>query len=156
MRLEQSVRDTLDQLRVPGREAPDNNVFQLFQSWLRDTEHGNWLIILDNVDDEQVLLSPPLCFERSSGLGRQDRPKERCLDYFPPSSHGSILVTSRSKDVALTVVQRKALVAVDPMDEEHAVQLVVTKLVRPHSREDAAELARALDYMPLAITQAAA
>lgn len=155
-RLEQSVRDTVDQLKITGGGTSNTNVFQLFRSWLRDPRHGKWLLILDNVDDEHVLLEPPSCSEQRRGLDRQKQSRERCLDYLPPSGHGSILVTSRSQDVALKIVDRKALVAVDPMDEEYAVQLVETKLERPHSKEDAVELVQALDCMPLAITQAAA
>lgn len=150
------MRDNLEQLKVPGREAANANVFRIFRNWLRDAEHGKWLIILDNVDDVNVLLDPPPCSKRSRGSDGQNQAPESCLDYLPSSSHGSILVTSRDKEAALRMIDRKALVTVDPMGEEHASQLVQAKLTTPHTEEDALELARALDFMPLAISQAAA
>lgn len=54
-RFELSVRDTLEQLKVPGRAELGANVFQLFRSWLRDERRGKWLIILHNVDDARFL-----------------------------------------------------------------------------------------------------
>ena len=42
------------------------------------------------------------------------------------------------------------------MDEEHAILLLEKKLGQQHNREDVAAMARELDFIPLAITQAAA
>jgi hypothetical protein len=54
-RLEQDVANTLDELRVRGRKDSGANIFGLLQNWLRNSKHGSWLIILDNVDDAQII-----------------------------------------------------------------------------------------------------
>ena len=53
VRLEQSVRTNLDDLKVPDRADPGANLFQLLRDWLQDSKHGKWLLVLDNVDDAQ-------------------------------------------------------------------------------------------------------
>ncbi|KAK3070886.1 hypothetical protein LTR53_009657 [Teratosphaeriaceae sp. CCFEE 6253] len=155
-RFELSVRDALDQLKVPGREDPSANALKLFRSWLRDARNGEWLLILDNVDDARFLLEPPSAGEQGESNNPRRPTEERCLDYLPATSHGSILVTSRSSDAALSIVERKNIVDVQPMDVEHAVELVEKKLEGQCSRRGATELAQALDCLPLALAQAAA
>jgi tetratricopeptide (TPR) repeat protein len=53
-------------------------------------------------------------------------------------------------------VDRKSIITVEPMDVEQAVQLLRKKLDCEHTNEEALELTKALDFMPLAINQAAA
>jgi hypothetical protein len=48
------------------------------------------------------------------------------------------------------------IIIIDPMDEPHALDLLHKKLEGHSEMTDAAELVQALDYMPLAITQAVA
>ncbi|KAK3073690.1 hypothetical protein LTR53_004504 [Teratosphaeriaceae sp. CCFEE 6253] len=155
-RFELSVRDALDQLKVPGREDPSAKALQLFRSWLRDARNGEWLLILDNVDDARFLLEPPSGGEQGGSGSQRRQTEERCLDYLPAVSHGSILVTSRSRDAALSIVERKNVIEVEAMDAEHAVELVEKKLDGQCSRSEATELAQALDCLPLALAQAAA
>jgi tetratricopeptide (TPR) repeat protein len=146
-RLEQSVRTNLDDLKVSGRADQGANVFQLLRGWLQDSKNGKWLLILDNVDDARYLL-------KSSSSSKQQ--KERILDYFPASSHGSVLLTSRTRDAALKVVERSSIISVEQMGAEHAVELMRKKLDCDHTHDEALQLTKALDYMPLAINQAAA
>jgi hypothetical protein len=151
-RLEQSVRTNFDDLKVSGRADQGANVFQLLRGWLQDSKNGRWLLILDNVDDARYLL------ESSSGSKQQKDAvqHERILDYFPASSHGSILLTSRTKDAALKVVERSSIISVEQMGAEHAVELMRKKLDCDHTHDEALQLTKALDYMPLAVNQAAA
>src|SRR5690349_17939406 len=76
-----------------------------------------------------------------------------------PSSkpNGSILVTYRSKDAAARLVgNHKNIKEVHAMDESQSIQLLQSKLQDASIEEGAADLPCALDYMPLAITRAAA
>ncbi|KAK7182532.1 hypothetical protein DPSP01_014270 [Paraphaeosphaeria sporulosa] len=77
--------------------------------------------------------------------------------YLPQSRNGAILVTSRSKDVATRLVggynKTREVLA---MDESEGLQLLRNKLGDPPNEDSAVELLRALDGIPLAITQAAA
>ncbi|KAJ5324219.1 hypothetical protein N7476_002819 [Penicillium atrosanguineum] len=57
VRFEQSFRDIADQVKIPGRQDPKVNIFQLVESWLLDKRKGKWVLILDNVDDGEFLCS---------------------------------------------------------------------------------------------------
>jgi len=155
-RFELSVRDALDQLRVPGRDQPNANVFQLFRRWLRDVGKGKWLLILDNADDVRFLLEPPSSTQQTGSANQRAQNGERCLDYLPTIDHGSMLLTSRTTEAALKIVHTANMIAVATMDEDSALALVEKKLFSDHSRRDVAELAEALEFMPLALSQAAA
>jgi hypothetical protein len=76
--------------------------------------------------------------------------------YLPQSQNGSILITTRTRSVALRLVGESDIIAVESMDEGHAVALLEMKLGTQSERNGIAELAAALEFMPLAIVQAAA
>lgn len=145
-RFEQSVRDTLDDLKVGGRSERHADIYALLRSWLREKNHGRWLLILDNADDASFLLSPP------SGAGSNDC----CLAYLPQCDHGAIMFISRSRSAALKVLESGNIVEVGPMDTREACTLLCQKLGSVDDLDDALELARALDCIPLAMSQAAA
>ena len=155
-RLEQSFRDTADYAKIPGRQDPKANVFRLVHDWLRDGNNGQWLLILDNIDNPDLLSEVGDAGQQGQGTGKDDERRQPITAYLPQSQNGSILVTSRSKDVALKLVEEKDIVAVQPMAPVHALLLFEKKLGPLDQGDDTAELAAALEYMPLAIVQAAA
>jgi hypothetical protein len=65
-------------------------------------------------------------------------------------------MTTRSREVALMLVEQSDIIEVEPMDEAHAMALFAKKLGIQGDSKDIAELAAALEFMPLAIVQAAA
>lgn len=111
--------------------------------------HGEWLVILDNVDEAHIVLDRP-------AREKDNRLQGRRIDFFPACNHGTVLVTSRYRDVATKIVQGKAIIPVGPMDEKHAMSLMTTKLETKHDQTDIFNCVRELGYMPLALTQAAA
>ncbi|KAJ5787952.1 hypothetical protein N7457_002942 [Penicillium paradoxum] len=138
-RLEQSCQEIAKQVKIPGHTDPEANMFQLVCAWLRDSR-DKWLLILDNVDDYRVLeqSSPPL------------------WTYLPKSRTGSILITTRAKQVATRLVEDSDTITIDAMDEIAALNLLQKKLGTGTRAEELIALAQMLDFMPLAITQAAA
>jgi tetratricopeptide (TPR) repeat protein len=151
-RFEQSVRSVLDQLRVRGRKDSGANIFLLLRFWLCDVTRGPWLVILDNADDARVLLGSPSASER----GDRSVVGEARLDCIPRSNHGKVLVTSRTKESAKELVYWNDIITVEPMDEDQALALLRNKIDVKHSEQNASQLARELEFMPLALTQAAA
>jgi hypothetical protein len=90
-------------------------------------------------------------------IARPATPSTRLIyEYLPHYEHGSILVTSRNKEAALKLVKQRDIVAVEPMDSTQALALFEKKLGVQENNGDIIKLAAALDYMPLAIVQAAA
>jgi hypothetical protein len=126
---------------------------------LRDETNGRWLLVLDNADDTSWLVGTQTTTSQAAQAGGSPRrPTQALSAYLPQSHNGSILVTTRTRDVALKLVEDNDIIPVEPMDEGHALSLFEKKLPveTPAERMDMAELAAALDFMPLAIVQAAA
>ena len=146
-RFEQSFRDIADQLKLPGRRGKVN-IFQLVESWLRDERKGKWICILDNVDDDTVLSSPATLNNVAT---------KPLLEYIPRSSNGFTIITSRNKEVALRMADHKDIVDVKPMEESEALDLLQKRLGKSEDNQEALylQLVQALDFMPLAIIQAA-
>ena len=154
-RFEQGYRDIADVVKITELKDSKANIFKLVHDWLRGCEE-KWLMVLDNVDDADFLVNPQAIMQsQSSDSGRQSRRPLR--DYLPQSHNGSILITTRSRESALTLADRKELISVDPMGACNAVELLNKKLESTGQKNDKdhAELAAILDFMPLAIIQAA-
>ncbi|RYP47712.1 hypothetical protein DL768_006248 [Monosporascus sp. mg162] len=151
-RFEEAYRDLADRLELPGRHDPKVDVLRLVSNWLCDETNGRWMMVLDNVDDVETFLS-----RRREGDERSESSSTPLAVYLPQSRNGSILITSRNKDAAARLAGgHKNIKEVRAMDESQALHLFRNKLQSASKEEGAADLLRALDYIPLAITQAAA
>ncbi|KAF7122933.1 hypothetical protein CNMCM5793_001109 [Aspergillus hiratsukae] len=154
-RFEQGFREIADRLKITGRRDPKANIYKLVHDWLQDGRKGRWVLILDNVDDDHFLRQGPF---NSQDLAERD--KDRSLDrplwaYVPQSTHGSFIMTTRNRAVALRMVEERDIITVHPMDKIHARILFEAKLGVPENPSNIMELIAALEYMPLAIVQAA-
>jgi tetratricopeptide (TPR) repeat protein len=148
-RFEQSFRDIADSVKVVGRLDPRANIFTLVHDWLRECKH-RWLVVLDNVDDARFLLDRPAASPNASTVSKPLR------EYLPHCERGSVLITTRSTEAALKLVEPRDVIAVKPMDKASAVALFEKKLGPQGDSSEIGKLAAALEYMPLAIVQAAA
>lgn len=157
-RFEQGYRDIAEYAGLPGREDPRVNILQLVYRWLSDWANGQWLMVLDNVDDDDVFFA----VDKNVGGSMWQR---KCVDqqqpleaFLPQSSHGSIIITSRNSTAARNLVgSYGTIIKVGPMTETEAMGLLETKVpFGESSREDAKGLTQALECIPLAITHAAA
>jgi tetratricopeptide (TPR) repeat protein len=153
-RFEEGYRKIAERGKLPGWDQPDVEILKLVHSWLCDEANGRWVMIIDNADDLGV-------FSRPSQRRNKDEVSSNAaaslLEFLPQSPNGSILITSRSRDVAFRLTGSYAdIIRVQPMDQAHALALLRNKLEGSFEQDDAAALVKALDYMPLAITQAAA
>ncbi|KAI9854168.1 MAG: hypothetical protein M1813_001338, partial [Trichoglossum hirsutum] len=155
-RFEEGYRKIAERAKLPGWDQPDVDILRLVYSWLCDEANGRWVIIIDNADDLGVFTCPS---DRRKG-SKDDvfsNAAAALLESLPQSPNGSILITSRSRDVAFRLTGSYAdIIRVYPMDQPHALALLRNKLESSFEQDDAVALVEALDYMPLAITQAAA
>ena len=107
-------------------------------------------MIIDNADDSNVL------FKQITDYGSA-KVARSLSDFLPQSQNGSIVLTSRSRDVAFKFTGRDSdIIKVGSMDKPHALALLRNRLPGHLDIADATELVQTLDYIPLAITQAAA
>ncbi|CAN9280969.1 unnamed protein product [Alternaria alternata] len=146
-RFEQSFRDIADRVKIAGRRDQQANIFKLVHGWLCDCKQ-RWLLVLDNLDDARFLLDNPVTQSKTVS--------QPLREYLPHCERGSILITTRNKEAALKLVEQRDIVFVEPMDEAQALALFEKKLEAQGDNSDVAELATELEYMPLAIVQAAA
>jgi tetratricopeptide (TPR) repeat protein len=136
------------QLHVPGLEEPTTDVFGVVQQRLSHDSAGRWLLIVDNADDAEMWFEP---------LGGSAA-SVRLFDYLPRSEQASILITTRSRKVAMRMASNDVVVIPD-MDESTSAQMLRKALITPVPADfdaRAPELLKRLTYLPLAIVQAAA
>jgi tetratricopeptide (TPR) repeat protein len=151
-RFEEEYRRIADKLQLPGRQDPKTNVLELVYNWLSSEENGQWIMIIDSVDDINVFFS-----SESSQSGTAPSSQQSLALFLPQSSNGRILITSRSRDVAERLTGSYWNVRpIAAMAEDQAQQLLQNKLQTLYDKEVAGDLVRALEYLPLALTQAAA
>ncbi|KAL0930635.1 TPR domain protein (kinesin light chain) [Colletotrichum truncatum] len=149
VRFEEAYRSIAERLQLPRLSDPNVNVLQLVYDWLCTEENGKWLMVLDNADDADVFYPTP-----NSVTSTAQRP---LASFLPQSSNGMILVTSRNQDVAERLTgSGRSVLSIKGMDEHQAQQLLRNKLQESYDEAAAPDLLEALEYMPLAITQAAA
>ncbi|KAL8763279.1 MAG: hypothetical protein Q9194_007383 [Teloschistes cf. exilis] len=133
-KIEEGYRRIAEATRLPGRDDPRVNILQLVRAWLCDESNGRWVTIVDNADDSSVL-----------------------SDLTGESSNGCVLVTARSQEAAFELVGNdEDILKLEPMSESYALALFRKKLKCEDNEEEVLELLQHLDYMPLAISQAAA
>ncbi|KAJ5286714.1 hypothetical protein N7478_002400 [Penicillium angulare] len=155
-RCEKSLRDLADRVEIPERDDRNANIFQLVGKWLQDKRIGKWILVLDNVDDDELIRKPLATGTESQSSSPINASTQPPLWYLLESSNGSIIIISRSKGVALNIASPKNLIEVQPMEKSEAMDLLQKKADIPAESEDIAPLVEALEFMPLAIVQAAA
>ena len=151
-RLEQSYLEVATKVDIPGTGDGKVDILLLVSKWLADEDNGPWLLILDNADDANVLLSPFKSESVSGGV-----PAQRCLiDFLPRVRHGAVLVTTRDRSCALRLTgYRGTPIEVLPMSLHESVELLRILLPKADQAE-ASELVKELENIPLAISQATA
>ncbi|QRV94760.1 nephrocystin-3 protein [Ceratobasidium sp. AG-Ba] len=104
-------------------------------TWLANI-HGNWLMVYNNADDITINLR----------------------GYFPPSPHGSIIITTRNRGAVNLAHDMDAACQVTAMPDEEARELLnkAAGLTNDSDKATLDELIRAMGYFPLAIVQAGA
>jgi tetratricopeptide (TPR) repeat protein len=131
-------------LGVPEENLSEAAVFRALGIWLRDSRHRNWLLIIDSADSEDILLHIPAGAPTNA----------RWIEYLGSCNYGSILFTTRTRSVALEVVGEDDIITVKPMERKHALELLKNKLGNDVVLEQATQLAKELDFIPLAMVQA--
>jgi len=147
-RFEAAYRDIAAKLQLPQHADPNADTLGLVCDWLCDEENGRWMMVLDNVDDVQI-------FHSRHPHGSATEPPAEI--FLPKSRHGSILITSRSVEIARRLTSSMdSVYEVPALDEDQASRLAANKLGESYDEVDATDLARALEHIPLAIKHAVA
>ncbi|KAI1571289.1 HET multi-domain protein [Pyrenophora tritici-repentis] len=135
-------------LRIPGISDDNADVKRLVKETLNLGNVGDWLMVVDNADDSQVLV----------GVDNENHESARLIDYIPHSNKGAILFTTRSRKAATDLTQSDIL-GLNDMGKAEARQLLARRTTRQALLNDEVAvdvLLETLAGLPLAIVQAAA
>ena len=155
-RLREGYYEIAKTTKMNGWNDPKVDTMQLVNTWLCSEASGKWLMVVDSADDASVFFHD---FSASRAACRSDTTtiEPSLSSFLPQASTGSILVTSRSREVACMLTGAKtSIVEVSPMNDQDAFALLQKKFTSAVRRDEAYALINALDHMPLALTQAAA
>ena len=146
-RLLESYTRIAHDLKLPGYQDKETDKFELVENYLSDRKHGEWLLIMDNLDELSGHTS--------------DNGKRSTLEIalsLPQTKGGFVLITTRDSRIANRITgSEDRRFAIEPMSTEDAMLLLETKVEDYTLRSShVEELVSELGLLPLAITQAAA
>ena len=154
-RFEQAFKAIARNCKLPGWDDPAKNSLDLVYDWL--SVETSWLMIIDNADDKDVFFD-----QRPTHVSQNQTESQRStlplVLYLPQrSGKGLMLITSRNRNAAFRLTNSvEHLIDVPYMGKEEAVALLCKKLPGDLSTDaERSELVELLEYLPLAITQAA-
>ncbi|ENH74085.1 Protein SERAC1 [Fusarium oxysporum f. sp. cubense race 1] len=140
-----------NEYKILGHEDSTFDALSTVRDWLESKESGKWLMVIDNADDMQLFFPhnepSKLKANTESGMGQ----------FIPQCPHGNVLITTRNMQVGSRLTKGKFPIEVGKMDENEATQLLRQGLQEgDESEEDLLELSSRLEFLPLALVQAAA
>ena len=145
-RFEQSYRNIADLAKIPGREDPKANIYQLVRDWLQHIIEHPWILVLDDFEK----------FELQTSHLKSQTSLSIPFNYLPSSEQGKIIITSRNSAAVRTVVEASDVIQIEPMDPLEASALLHSSMTVSIVESNASELVARLEFIPLAIVQAAA
>ncbi|PYH36551.1 kinesin [Aspergillus neoniger CBS 115656] len=142
-----------------GIESPEDKPqdLMLVKQWL-EKQCKRWLLIIDNADEASLFTSDGRQGQKTSTSDKQLQEDSSIVQFLPDSPYGSILITTRNRAAGVKFVRGigRNMLEVDTMTKEESRCLIKSALSGNYPTEsDMDELAEMLDYLPLAIMQAA-
>jgi hypothetical protein len=117
--------------------------------WLNNDANGQWLLVLDNA--ETFFGS-----SRYASSGQDGQSPTALVSYLPQSSKGAMIITARDRRAGDRLVGKENSITVMPFGTEDAKRLLQNTLREDELYdEESTALLEALEFLPLAIIQAA-
>ncbi|KAK1720523.1 hypothetical protein BDP67DRAFT_499999 [Colletotrichum lupini] len=157
-RFRQDFSEIADECLIPGRNDPDADVLTLVKSWFQRQQTSPWFLVLDNADDTDMLFNDnPQSKDSVLSSIALNSNNGNLAHFIPEYGNGSILVTTRNKQVGVRLVPGQPLLEVGPMSDSESVQMIREISGNSSlSMEAASALSTRLENLPLAIAQASA
>lgn len=151
-RIRQSYDDIARDQQLPGWKDPKVDMIRLVNEWLSSPTSRRWLLVFDNVDDLKVL-----------NLSQNPTTSGPVLNLaqalpLPHNSEGSVVITTRDRNIGEMLVGLEACVVIPQMTPEEATALLVVLvgLDAVTLQKQIVEILEFIEYLPLAVAQAAA
>ncbi|KAF4635759.1 hypothetical protein G7Y89_g2352 [Cudoniella acicularis] len=145
---EQSFKNIGILLGITGIKDPQNNPLSLVKRYLSQEAHGQWLMVIDGVDDPYTV---------------GQNPARKLKEYLPISRTGSILITTSNRLWASELVkisteqQNDDILTLSALTKDEATLLVRGRLsADAASNDQISDLVEALNGSSIALAQAAA
>ena len=156
-----------------GLSRPDDTstvVLERFDRWLLDGNNGHWLMIVDGANDMQIMLgSSDDNLPGKQGTGRPPLLPKIIGHQIPAAAHGKVLFTTNNRSLGNMLAAQDFLLEVHDMKPQDACTLIRKQLESDVLANSSARnqcitwldtdleiLAENLEYLPLALAQAAA
>ncbi|KAL3264442.1 hypothetical protein ABHI18_000758 [Aspergillus niger] len=155
-RFQESYYNLIKECEIESPEDKQDNL-KLVKQWL-EKQCKRWLLIIDNADQASLFTSDGRQGQETSTSDKQLQEDSSIVQFLPESSYGSILITTRNRAAGVKFVRGigRNMLEVDTMTKEESRCLIKSALSGNYPTEsDMDELAGLLDYLPLAIMQAA-
>ncbi|KAM0554742.1 hypothetical protein ACHAPJ_006814 [Fusarium lateritium] len=151
-RFSEAYANIAKECKIPGHEDPSFDALPTVRDWLASDESGQWLMIIDNADDMQLFFPQP---DEPSKPTPSD--EETLGQFLPDCTNGTILITTRNMQVGSRLTKGKRPIEVGKMDEHESTQLLRQGLQQgDEPLTDLLQLSSRLEFLPLALVQAAA
>ena len=140
-RMKNGSRDIANEVGIQGCNDPDVDILKKVKDWFESEASGKWLLIYDNVDDIDLM------------YGQQHG---RLAAYIPRSNRGSIIMTTRNRQVGIKFATAKNTVSLSDLTEADSIGLMTMSLgeSNPEDEPELKRLVHVLGGIPLAIIQA--
>lgn len=135
-------------LQIRGITEEEADTKLLVKEKLSEESSGEWLLVVNNADDTDILFKKTDDNIRSLPL----------VDFLPSSSKGSIIFTTRSRKAAVKQAKNN-LIEVDEMNQNDARKIFERSLFQERLLNENGAILKLLELLtclPLAISQAAA
>ncbi|KAF4616252.1 hypothetical protein G7Y89_g15154 [Cudoniella acicularis] len=147
------TQDYSEIAKIAGLSADlkGQDLLRAVQKWIE--QQTNWLLVLDNADDLKIFKKT-----HTTSQGRSLQNPE-LLKFIPKAQSGTVIWTSRDGGILGSIVDIQRGVEVGAMTDREAWDLFQRLCGRSHGNEpsrDEEKLLRLLEFLPLAIAQAAA
>ncbi|KAK4241609.1 hypothetical protein C8A03DRAFT_40961 [Achaetomium macrosporum] len=127
-RFRQAYASITQECQVPGYDDPKADVLALVKAWLERKDRGRWLMVIDNANDKELFFGIPADCSSNDA----------------------------SSDAGLSLAMGHPPTEVGAMNDTESKKLLRTKLTESPASDELSTLSSQLEYLPLALVQAAA
>ncbi|KAK4060877.1 hypothetical protein Trihar35433_9802 [Trichoderma harzianum] len=153
-RFRQAFASIAQEYNIPGYAEPKVDMLLLVKNWLEEKDHGEWLMIIDNAYDMQLFFDQPAA---TATYPSKEKDEKNLARYLPECAYGTILITTRNKQVGVRMTKGQQPIEVLRMNEEESAQLLRARLKDTSATTtQLSTLSSQLEHLPLALAQAAA
>jgi tetratricopeptide (TPR) repeat protein len=115
-----------------------------------DVRNGRWLLVLDNADDMNMF------YPIDTSTVQEGGEEVYLINYLPSNSKGSILITTKDTTAGRSLANGREPIVIRPMTPDEGKDMLLSRAPSIQSDNCVEKLLTELEYIPLAISQAAA